>query len=80
MCDGKRDCEDGFDESECADAEQRAMEQLQVTWALRLSYIVSRLSSGQSPYTPAAINCFYFVPRCPKNDTFLARDQTRAHF
>ena len=31
LCDGKRDCEDGFDESECADAEQRAMEQLQVT-------------------------------------------------
>lgn len=30
LCDGKRDCEDGFDESGCGDAEQRAMEQLQV--------------------------------------------------
>ena len=31
LCDGKRDCEDGFDESGCGDADQRAMEQLQVS-------------------------------------------------
>ena len=31
LCDGKRDCEDGFDESSCGDADQRAMEQLQVS-------------------------------------------------
>ena len=37
LCDGKRDCEDGFDESGCGDAERRTMEQLQVSRMTELS-------------------------------------------
>ena len=37
LCDGKRDCEDGFDESGCGDAERRTMEQLQVRRMAELS-------------------------------------------